>query len=47
VQIIGPYLEDRTPLVFAQLAERQFGGFRSPPGFARGSGILGVSNQPM
>jgi amidase len=33
VQIIGPYLEDRTPLLFAQLVEREFGGFRSPPGF--------------
>lgn len=34
VQIIGPYLEDRTTLAFAQLAERQFGGFRAPPGFS-------------
>jgi amidase len=33
VQLIGPYLEDRTPLAFAQLAEREFGGFRPPPGF--------------
>lgn len=33
VQIIGPYLEDRTTLAFAQLAEREFGGFRAPPGF--------------
>lgn len=33
VQIIGPYLEDRTPLAFAQLAEQAFGGFRAPPGF--------------
>ncbi|MGH8303935.1 MAG: amidase family protein, partial [Steroidobacteraceae bacterium] len=33
VQIIGPYLEDRTPLTFAQLAEREFGVFRAPPGF--------------
>ena len=32
VQIIGPYLEDRTALAFAQLAEREFGGFRAPPG---------------
>lgn len=32
-QIIGPYLEDRTTLAFAQLAEREFGGFRPPPGF--------------
>ena len=32
VQIIGAYLEDRTPLTFAQLAEREFGGYRSPTG---------------
>jgi len=34
VQIIGPYLEDRTTLAFAQLAEREFGGFQVPPGFS-------------
>jgi amidase len=34
VQIMGPYLEDRTTLAFAQLAEREFGGFRIPPGFS-------------
>ena len=33
VQIIGPYLGDLTTLAFAQLAEREFGGFRAPPGF--------------
>jgi amidase len=32
VQIIGPYLEDRTTLAFAGLIEREFGGFRPPPG---------------
>jgi amidase len=31
-QVIGPYLEDRTTLGFANLAEREFGGFRPPPG---------------
>lgn len=31
LQIIGPYLEDRTTLGFAQLAEREFGAFRPPP----------------
>jgi len=31
VQIIGPYLEDRTPLAFAALVEREFGGFVAPP----------------
>ena len=30
VQLIGPYLEDRTPLRFAQLVERAFGGFKAP-----------------
>lgn len=31
VQIIGPFLEDRTPLAFAALIEREFGGFVPPP----------------
>jgi amidase len=30
VQIIGPWLEDRTPLKLAQLIEREFGGFVPP-----------------
>ena len=30
VQIIGPYLEDATPIQFAQLLERAFGGFVPP-----------------
>jgi amidase len=34
VQIIGPYLEDRTTIAFAELLEREFGGFVPPPGFA-------------
>ena len=34
VQIIGPYLEDRTTIAFAGLIEREFGGFVAPPGFA-------------
>ena len=34
VQIVGPYLEDRTPLAFAAAAERELGGFVPPPGFA-------------
>jgi amidase len=33
VQIIGPYFEDRTPLRFAELIEREFGGFVAPPAF--------------
>ncbi len=32
VQIIGPYLEDRTPLAFAAALEDLY-GFRAPPGF--------------
>ena len=31
VQIIGPYLEDRTTVAFAGLVEREFGGFVPPP----------------
>ena len=30
VQIIGPYLEDRTPITFAGLIEREFGGSPHP-----------------
>jgi amidase len=33
IQIVGPSLEDRTPVAFAELAEREFGGFVAPPGF--------------
>ena len=33
VQIIGPWLEDRTPLKLAELIEREFGGFVPPKGF--------------
>jgi amidase len=32
-QIIGPWLEDRTPLTLAELIERTYGGFVPPPGF--------------
>lgn len=34
VQIIGPWLEDRTCLTLSRLIEREFGGFSPPPGFA-------------
>jgi amidase len=34
VQIVGPYLEDRTPIFFAELIEREFGGFVPPPACA-------------
>jgi amidase len=33
LQAIGPYLEDRTPIRFAALTAREFGGFRPPPGY--------------
>jgi amidase len=36
VQIIGPEFEDRTPLAFARMIEREFGGFTPPPGYATG-----------
>jgi amidase len=32
-QIIGPWLEDRTPIKLAELIEREFGGFVPPPDF--------------
>jgi amidase len=32
-QILGPWLEDRTPLKLAELIEREFGGFVPPPAF--------------
>jgi amidase len=31
MQVIGPYLEDRTTIGFAGLLAREFGGFRPPP----------------
>jgi len=34
LQAVGPYLEDRTPLRFAQLVEDQRGGFVPPQGYA-------------
>jgi amidase len=33
VQIVGPYLEDRTTIAFAELLEREFDGFVPPPGY--------------
>ncbi len=32
IQIVGGYLQDRTTIAFAGLLEREFGGFRPPPG---------------
>jgi amidase len=33
MQIIGPRLEDRMTMAFAQAVEREFGGFVAPAGF--------------
>ncbi|MFO7278685.1 MAG: amidase [Pseudomonadota bacterium] len=33
LQAVGPYLEDRTPLRFAQLLEREWRAFTPPPGY--------------
>jgi len=33
LQIVGPYLEDATPIGFAQLLAREIGGFQPPPGY--------------
>jgi amidase len=34
VQVVGPDLEDKTPLRFAQLVESELGGFIPPPGIS-------------
>jgi amidase len=34
LQAIGPYLEDRTPIRFAQLLAREIGGYVPPPGYS-------------
>ncbi len=33
VQIVGPYLEDRTPIAVARMVEKALGGFAKPSGF--------------
>jgi amidase len=33
LQAIGPYLDDRTPIGFAALLAREWGGFEPPPGY--------------
>ncbi|MFZ1985220.1 MAG: amidase [Desulfatitalea sp.] len=33
IQIVGPYLEDRTPIDFAERLAREIGGFTAPPGY--------------
>ena len=34
IQVIGPYLEDRSCIEFARQLTQRVGGFRTPPGFA-------------
>lgn len=34
LQIVGPYLEDATPIKFAELLAREIGGFQPPPGYS-------------
>ena len=33
MQIVGPAMEDRTTIAFAELVEREYGGFVAPPAF--------------
>jgi amidase len=33
LQIVGPYLEDATPIEFARLLAQEIGGFQPPKGF--------------
>lgn len=33
IQIVGPYLEDRTPIDFAERLSKLIGGFEPPPGY--------------
>lgn len=33
LQAVGPYLEDRTSIRFAELLAREFGGYQRPPGY--------------
>jgi amidase len=33
LQIMGPYWEDATPIVFAELLAQILGGFVAPPGY--------------
>lgn len=35
LQIVGPYLEDLTPIELAEILEKELGGFRKPPMFQK------------
>ncbi len=34
IQIMGPFLEDATPIEFAALLSSELGGFKVPPGYS-------------
>ncbi len=34
LQIVGPYLEDATPIAFAKLLAQEIGGFQAPKGYS-------------
>jgi amidase len=34
MQVVAPFLDDRTALRFARLLEDEIGGFVAPPGYA-------------
>ncbi|MBB2931503.1 hypothetical protein [Paraburkholderia silvatlantica] len=36
-RVLGPWLEDHTPVAFARLLEEASGGFRAPPGYGSGA----------
>jgi amidase len=33
IQVVGPYLEDRTPISFSGCLAKVIGGFQAPPGY--------------
>jgi amidase len=33
MQVVGNFLNDRTTIAFAEMVEREFGGFTPPPGY--------------
>ena len=33
IQVLGPYLEDRTTIEFARLVGEEIGGYQRPPGY--------------
>jgi amidase len=39
LQVMGPYMEDATPIGFAGLLAREIGGFESPPGYHQAAAL--------